>query len=252
MIVAYGHEFYLQTVSVVCQDGVPHICRPIVFRPPKHPDIDEVLLLRKFALPFDTGVSGEHYIGLGLISQRVEELGRGGAFPQKFVHLARATVAQQQAMRAEFEASRFWEGAHPGAVVGIGVAESVVVANLGEMVVARVGVAALAIVEFVADRVVVVALNADDIVVAQQFKAAIRVGAKAAEITQAVNVINATLARVVERGRQGEVIAINPAEAGDAVRGAVGGGHRGIVRESEGGSRLVCLQSEECPMPNEQ
>jgi len=113
-------------------------------------------------------------------------------------------------------------------MIGVGVAKGVLVADLCKMIVARVGVAALAIVKLVADRVVVVALDADDVAVAQEFEAAIRTGAKAAKIAKAVNGVDAPLPSVVERGREGEVVAIDAAEAGDALRC----GHASIVWET--------------------
>ena len=108
-------------------------------------------------------------------------------------------------------------------MVGVGVAERVLVADLSKMIIARVGVAALAVVELVANRVVVVALDADDVVIAQEFEAAIRTRAKAAEVAEAIHGVNTPLTRIVDGSGQGEVIAINAAEAGDAV----GGSHEG-------------------------
>ena len=83
------------------------------------------------------------------------------------IQWARLTAAVDAPLRREL--------AHPGAVGGVGVAERVVVAEAGEMVVARVGVVALAVGKAVADRVVVVALDAQDAVVAQQRKDAVGV-----------------------------------------------------------------------------
>ena len=173
-------------------------------------------------MPLDAGVGGEHRVGVCLIGERVEELGRRGAFPEKFVHLARATVAKQQAAGAEVDASRLGQRTHPYTVLRVSMAKSVLVTDLSKMVVARVGIAALAVVELVADRVVIVALDADDVVLAQEFEASIRPGAKATEVAQAVHGVDAPLARVVDGGGQGEVIAVNAAEAGDALRGGHG------------------------------
>ena len=54
-------------------------------------------------------------------------------------------------------------------MVGSGVSQSVFVADLSVVVVSRVGIAALTIAELVADRIVVVALNANRAAIAQEF-----------------------------------------------------------------------------------
>ena len=105
-------------------------------------------------------------------------------------------------------------------------AQRVLVADLREVVVAGVGVAALAVVQLVADRVVVVALDAVNIVVAQQLQAAIRIGAETAKVAQAIDRVDAASARVVDCGFQSEMIAVDAAETGDSLLV----GHAVIVR----------------------
>jgi len=122
-------------------------------------------------------------------------------------------------------------------VVGIGAEERVLVTDLGKVIVAWVGVAALAVVELVADRVVVVALDAKDFVFAQEFETAVRARAKATEVAQAVDRVDVALLRILQRNRQSKVIAINASETGDTM----GGGHARIVWILVGLSRWVRL-----------
>src|SRR5207302_609652 len=89
-------------------------------------------------------------------------------------------------------------------------------AEPGEAIVARVAVAALAVRQLVADGVVVVALDAHDAPLLQQFDGAIRVRPKRAEVAQAVNRLDFPAARVGQGRRQSQVVAVHAAEDGDA------------------------------------
>ena len=59
------------------------------------------------------------------------------------------------------------------------------------MIVARIGVAALAVREAIADRVVVIALDALDAVLLEQRTNTVGVGAESAKVAQAVNGLDA-------------------------------------------------------------
>ena len=97
------------------------------------------------------------------------------------------------------------------------VSKRVVVAKLSEIIVARIGVATLAIVELVADRVVVVALDANNAPITQYFQAPIGVRPECATITQAIKLVDTPPLGVVAGGGQGEVVAVDAAEAGDSL-----------------------------------
>ena len=77
--------------------------------------------------------------------------------------------------------------------------------------------------------VVVIALHADDVVVAQQRKHAIRMRAERAHVAQAVDGIDPAGGNIVQRRLQGEIVVIDSAEAGDAGRGLDHNGGRLIA-----------------------
>ena len=79
-------------------------------------------------------------------------------------------MACQHTERTEFDAPLRRQGPHPGPMVFVRMRQGVVVAELGEVIVSRVGVAALAIGKGVADRLVVVALDRDHVRRTQQFQ----------------------------------------------------------------------------------
>ena len=65
--------------------------------------------------------------------------------------------------RPSLDAAVRGQALHPGAVGGAGVGEGVLVAEAGEVIIARIGVATLAIGQLVADRMIVVPLDAVDV-----------------------------------------------------------------------------------------
>ena len=84
------------------------------------------------------------------------------------------------------------------------------------MVVARVGVAALAVGQAVADRMVIVALDALYAPVDEEWKDPIGMGPEGAEIAQAVASLDVSAPSVVQGGGEGQVIAVDAANDGDA------------------------------------
>ena len=66
-------------------------------------------------------------------------------FPEEFVCSPRGAVAEQQPVAAQLNAQLAGESFHPGAVDRAGLGQRVLVAEAGEVVVARIGVAALAV-----------------------------------------------------------------------------------------------------------
>src|SRR5262249_24690119 len=113
---------------------------------------------------------------------------------------------------------------HPGAVGRAGVFQGVLIANLCEMVVAWIGVAALAVGEIVADGMIGISLNALHAVFVKQGKDAVRMRAESTEIAEAIDGVHAAPANVPEGGVQGQVIAVHAPEDGDPLR------HRGSLR----------------------
>jgi hypothetical protein len=144
-------------------------------------------------------------------------------------------VAEQKPVSSQFQPPLRRQTPHPLAVRGTGVLEGVSVADRREVIVARVGVAALAVGEARADRVVVVALNAEDAVIAEQGEDAVRVRPERPEVAQAVDRVNSSPADVVQGRGEGEVIAVDAAEDGDAL------GHAFPLNSSAAGVLLGAL-----------
>src|SRR5262249_61578996 len=110
-------------------------------------DVDEVTVTPQSPMPFETGVRRQDRVGVVFAAKVVEEMRRAGRLPQELVHAPRAAVTEQQTIPAEPNAALERQGAHPDAVGGAGVREGVLGADAGEVVVARVGVAALTVAE---------------------------------------------------------------------------------------------------------
>src|SRR5262249_37498310 len=86
-----------------------------------------------------------------------------------------------------------------------------------------VGVAALAVGQAAADRVVVVALHAQDAVLVQEREDAVGVRAEGAQVAEAVGGAGAAAADVAQGGTGGAGVVVGTAEDGNAL----GGGHGG-------------------------
>ena len=80
----------------------------------------------------------------------------------------------------------------------------IIIADLGEVVVAEIGVAALAIVQLVTNRIVVVALDANNAFIAQQIQTAVGLWSEAAKIAQAVDRIDAPMSSIADRDCQSQ------------------------------------------------
>ena len=73
------------------------------------------------------------------------------------------------------------------------ICQRVIVTNLGIVVVFRISVTTLAVLQAMANRVIVVTLDALDLVFFQQGENAIRIRAETSQVTKTVNSIDATL-----------------------------------------------------------
>src|SRR5262249_4088362 len=140
----------------------------------------------------------------------------GGGLPEELVHLPRAAVAEEHRVAPELQAALRGKVAQPGAVVRARVAVGVLVADAGEVVVARVGVAALAVGELVGERVVVVALDTQDLVLMEERKHAIGMRAEGAQVAEAEDSIHAALPHIPQGRVEREVVVVDAAEHGDA------------------------------------
>ena len=96
----------------------------------------------------------------------------------------------------------------PLPILRAGPGQRVVVTDLGKQVVSRIGVATLTIGQFVADAVVVVALETDHTGVSQHGDDPIRVRPEGAHVTQAIQFLGVAPLRIEDGGFQGQVIAV--------------------------------------------
>ena len=129
-------------------------------------------------VPFDTGVGSQNDIHLFTVGEMFEKVRRRRRFPQKLICPSRAAVTKQDAIASQLNVPLHRQIAQPCTIGEAGVPEGVLVADAGEMIIARVGVAALAIGQVVGNGVVVIALNTLDAMIAKQGKDAIRIGSK--------------------------------------------------------------------------
>ena len=90
--------------------------------------------------------------------------------------------------------------------------EGVPIAEAREVVVAWVGVAALAVVEASGEAVVVVAGQSLNAVLVKEREDEVRIGAERAEIAKAVESFGAAGPRISNRGLEGEMVRVDPAE----------------------------------------
>ena len=160
----------------------------------------------------------EHDVRLVLAGEPGEELRRGGGFPKEFVHAPRAAVAHEHARAVRLEADLAGEAAHPAAPPLVRVPEGVAVREPREVVVARIGVAALAVVESARDRIVVVPPHHADVMVDEEREDPVRVGAERPEVAEAVERVRPPGGGVLDRGRQRQVVAVDAPEDGDPAR----------------------------------
>src|SRR5262249_32687058 len=137
-------------------------------------------------------------------------------FPEEFVYAPGTAVAHQEPITTEMELPLFGQVAHPGPVFGARVREGVVVTDAGEVVIARVRIAALAVGQLLPDGVVVIALNALHVVPAQQRKDTIRVRAKRTEVAQTIHGVYPAPPHVAQGRFEGQVVVVNAAKDGDA------------------------------------
>ena len=110
----------------------------------------------------------------------------------------------------------------PVFVVTAGVPESVIIGEFSEIVVARVGVAALTIGKSVADRVIVVSLHDWNCCLTQNLANSIGKRTECSKISKAIESPDPGRSRVFEESFESEIVAVDTPEKGDAVRGVLG------------------------------
>ena len=96
--------------------------------------------------------------------------------------------------------------------------KGVIVTDPSKMVVARVGVTALAIGQIITDRMVVIALDALDVSFTEQRHDPVRMWTEGAQVAEAEASIHAAPANVAQGRAQGKIVAVNPAKDGDTAK----------------------------------
>ena len=118
-------------------------------------------------------------------------------------------MAEQDSQGTDFHAQLWWQLTQEPTVFNGGIVKRVIVADLCKVIVTFIGVAALAVVEFVADRIVIVSLQARHPVFCEQGKHPIRMGAERTHVAQTKDLVYATLGNITQCLGQREVIAVN-------------------------------------------
>jgi hypothetical protein len=95
-------------------------------------------------------------------------------------------------------------------------ANGVLVADAGEVIVAWIRIAAAAVGLALGERLVVVALNGEDAALLEQGEDPVRMRPEAAHVAEAEHRLRVAPARVLQRGAEGEGIVVDAAEDGDA------------------------------------
>ena len=125
-------------------------------------------------------------------------------------------MTEQQAKWSQGHVSLGGHVAQQGTILAAGIGQRIVVTDLSKVVVCRIRVAALAVIESMADGVIVIALHALDLILIQQRKDSIWMGTESSQVTQAVNRLDSTVAGILESGFQSQVVAVDSAQAGNA------------------------------------
>ncbi len=219
VVVGDGAEGHGGFVAGEVDEGVVHGGAAVVGGAADGADVDHLAAVGEAAVPGDARVGDEEEIRpVGVEEVGEEGVGAGG-LPEEFVDSARGAVGEEDVAAAPLAAEVGGEVPEPVFVFVGGVGQGVVVADLGEVVVSGVGVAAGAVVEAVADGVIVVALHHEEVLgVAKEGEDPVRVRAEAAHVAEAVDLVGAAAAGVVEGGLQAQVVIVDAAEEGDQVR----------------------------------
>src|SRR5581483_11162223 len=97
---------------------------------------------------------------------------------------SRTAVAQQQPIAAQLKAQLLRQFSHPRPIGGTGVVKRVRIADAREVIITRIRVAALAIRQLAADRVIVVSLNTSDIRLPEHRENAIGMRTKGTQVAE--------------------------------------------------------------------
>jgi len=130
-------------------------------------------------------------------------------------------VTEQYAAGAYLNSDLGRELPKPVFVVTAGVPKSVIIGEFSEIVVARIGVAALTIRKSVADRVIVISLNDWNRCFTYNLTSSIGKWTECAKISKAVKSPDPARSGVLEESFESEIVAVDTSEEGDALRGVL-------------------------------
>src|SRR5215210_1074375 len=156
-----------------------------------------------------------------LIEQRFQEGDRRGRSEQELVDAPWRAVDQQELAVAHPHAAALRQPAHPGLELRRALPRRVAVGDPGEMVVARIGVAAVAVLAAGGERLLVIALDRPYVPLDEQGPDLLGIRAEAAEVAQAVDRLGSAAGGVLEQRAQAVVVVVDAAEDGDARPGAL-------------------------------
>jgi hypothetical protein len=106
-------------------------------------------------------------------------------------------VTQEDAIGAELQPVVGWQLSQVAAIFGRGVSLRVLVTDGGKVVVAWIGITAATIIQAMANRMIVVPLDALDVMIVQERENSIGIGSKCPKITEAVEPVHLALLTVV-------------------------------------------------------
>ena len=158
------------------------------------------------------GVCPQHQPRTTRLDQPVQERIAGRRLPQKLVRPPRAAMAQVHPHTVPLDVRRHGQLLQPTPILPVRVRQRVVITDLSKQVVSRIGVPALAVGQLVPDAVVVVALDAKHLRLAQHRHHPVRIGSKRTHVSQAIQLLHITTPRIRNRSLQGQVVAVQAPE----------------------------------------
>ena len=166
-------------------------------------------------MPVQPGVGTEQAVTAILVEQDLQEGNRRDGFEQKLVDAARRPVNQKELAGTDAQPAALRQATHPGLEFAAAVGRRVFVGDRGEVIVARIGVPAVAVLAATRQRLLVVALDAPDPALLEQRPDLLRPGTEAAEIAETVHGLGTTSPRILQQRRQRKVVAVRAAEHGN-------------------------------------
>src|SRR2546426_2139084 len=182
-------------------------------------DVDHLSAGRQGPAPVQPGMCAQDDVRFVIAQKPLEERPGGCRPPEDLVLPAGRAVAQQEPPPAHLDPQGPDEAAIPGLAAGGCVCQRVVVGDLGETVVARVGVAALTVGSVVAYGILVVPLYHRHAVLAQDGRHPAGMRPEPSQIAETEERLRAPAPRIPNRLFEGVGIAVNTSEEGGPAGG---------------------------------